>query len=52
MQLRRQDNVAYAAIANATTAAPAAGAKATNVTIKGGQVALVDEGNIDRKSHV
>ena len=46
MQLRRQDNVAYAAIANATTAAPAAGAKATNVTIKGGQVALVDEGNI------
>jgi len=46
MQLRRQDNVAYAAIANATTAAPAAGAKATNLTIKGGQVALVDEGNI------
>jgi len=51
MQLRRQDNVAYASIADTTQAIPASTAGKTNApvspsTLAAGGAALIDEGNI------
>jgi hypothetical protein len=45
MQLRRQDNVAYAAIADSTAASPGA-VVITPSTLADGAAALVDEGNL------